>query len=176
MPFTPTARILNRWTYLIGWIAICPALLSGCTGSQTATTSGPTGTETPEMSQTEILTDEEVDRLNCPDLCFFGVVYRTDPDTSVVTRAYVDTDPRTTNALTNDDGSFILSGLSEGARYEITASFGGQLVGSVVKTAERGDGRVISIYLGTTGVEIPAYERGETGDSPTDAPPNKRTG
>ena len=90
--------------------------------------------------------------------------------------AFVNTDPETSATTTNDDGSFILSGLTDGNRYTITASYGGNLTGSVVKVAENGDNRVVSIYLGSLDVEIPTYKRGEEGDAPADGSKTKRSG
>jgi hypothetical protein len=115
--------------------------------------------------------------LPCPDLCFFGVVYRTDQDTVTVGGAFVNTDdPESSAATTNDDGSFIISGLTDGNQYTVTASYGGNLTGSVVKTAEDGDNRVLSIFLGSLDVEIPTYKRGEGGDAAADGSKTKRTG
>jgi len=128
------------------------------------------------MERGATLTETEVKGLKCPDLCFFGVVYRTDSDTLSVARAYVDTEPQTTNATTNDDGSFVLTGLKDGNRYEVRASYGGQLTGSIIKVAETGDNRVISIYLGATGIEIPLYEGGEISDPTKEGSRIKRSG
>ncbi len=113
--------------------------------------------------------------LPCPDLCFFGVVYRTDRDTVAVGGAFVNTDPETSAATTNDDGSFIISGLTDGSPYTVTASYGGNITGTVIKTAEKGDNRVLSIFLGTLDVEIPTYKRGEAGDAATTGSNVKRT-
>ncbi len=167
---------MKIFTRSITYLILVLPLAAGCSSSRSSTGSGRSSAGSVTTISGSVLNDSQMKELPCPDLCFFGVVYRTDRDTMKVGGAFVNTDPETSATTTNDDGSFILSGLIDGNRYTITASYGGNLTGSVIKVAEDGDNRVVSIYLGSLDVEIPTYKRGEEGDAPADGSKTKRSG